>query len=83
MSADIVDWQGPWKALEDGELFHTIMNNEHPACRRLLRWMSHEVLPAVDPFGYRGEPGAGSYVWPGTQIEFDAMIQDAVRAVTS
>jgi hypothetical protein len=25
------------------------------------RWLCHEVMPALDPFGLRGPPGAGEY----------------------
>lgn len=76
----------PWRAalarLEaDDDLRVEIANSGHPDARRFMRWLTHECLPAIDPFGLRGPPGAGEYEWPGSAAEFEAMLAAAVAAV--
>jgi hypothetical protein len=55
--------------------------SDHPACKRYQRWLCHDLLPALDRLGFRGERGRGEYEWPGSRAEFEAMITAAVNAV--
>jgi hypothetical protein len=71
-----------WRRIEnDDELLTEIANSDAPAARRFTRWLCHDLLPALDPLGRRGPPGAGDYEWPGEPGEFEAMVEAAV-AVT-
>lgn len=61
----------------DDDLHCEIANSAHPACRRYMRWLCHEMLPALGVLGL----GPGEYEWPGTPAEFEAMLAAAVAAV--
>jgi hypothetical protein len=76
------NWRDAWARLEaDDELLAEIFESTDPRARRLRRWVTHDLLPALDPFGLRGnDPDAGEYEWPGSQAEFDAMVAAAVEA---
>ena len=75
-------WRDALARLEaDDELRVEIANSNHPDARQFMHWLTHECLPALDPFGLRGPPGAGEYTWPGSIAEFEAMLAAAVHAV--
>jgi hypothetical protein len=75
-------WRDPLARLQaDDDLMVELMESEHPDARRFVRWLTHDLLPAIDPMGLRGLPGAGEYVWPDTQEAFEAMLAAAVNAV--
>jgi hypothetical protein len=57
-------WRDALSREADDALRLAIANSEHPDARRFMRWLTHECLPALDPFGLRGPPGTGEYVWP-------------------
>lgn len=71
-------WRDAWARLEaDDDLLTEIANSNHPAARRLTRWLCHDLLPTL--VGLCREPG--DYEWPGSQGEFDAMVEAAISAV--
>jgi hypothetical protein len=41
------------------EEYAAIMRSDQPAALRYQDWVCREVLPAIDPFGFRGPPGDG------------------------
>jgi hypothetical protein len=55
------------------------MESDHPAARRFSRWLRHEVLPEIDPFGLR--PRCGHYFWPSPRAALDALFSEAIGAV--
>lgn len=61
------------KLLRDDELMRAVHESDDPACKRLSRWICHEVLEAV----FEGR----SYRWPGTGAELHAMFSAAYAAV--
>jgi hypothetical protein len=57
--------------MADRSLYGPFHGSQHPAVVRLRVWYYHDVCQAPNP----------PYVWPGTQDEFDAMVNDARMAL--
>jgi hypothetical protein len=62
------------------EIFAAIHRSAHPAAITFEVWVT-EVLYAIDPFGFRGPAGTGTYRYPKPRSELNAMIRAAVDAV--
>jgi prophage antirepressor-like protein len=69
---NVIDFGDPIKLLQNDELWDAINESDHPACRKLTRWVYHDALPTMRK--------TGGYEWPGTQDELDAMVWAAIRA---
>ena len=57
----------------DDDTAYDIAASDHPACKRYMRWLCHEMLPTFAE--------TGTYKWPSSEAEFDALIAEAVNAV--
>ena len=62
------------------EITRAILRSDRQAAVAFQNWIIESTL-AIDPFGFRGPPGAGSYRYPKPRSELNAMIRAAVDAV--
>jgi hypothetical protein len=66
-----VDFSDPLRLIQNDAIWGAINRSCHPACRKLVRRVYHDVLPSVQ----RGQ----GHAWPGTQLELRATILAAAK----